>query len=252
MNQKIIYDYIYDAAPFVQHTPSHWWALMVSAMIIILVPYGARRLLSVSGHDFLGKLIGWTIFLSYFAWISLEMAAGTFSLKEHLPFQICRFTNLVVVLMLHFRKDLWFQILYFWTVTAVLQASFAPDMEQDFPHFYFIRFFIGHTGMILAIVYAWVIYEMRPTWKGFWIAYLATNIYMVFTITLNLILGSNYFYTLAKPETPSPLDYFGPWPWYILVCEVLMLVQAYVFYAHLWWPGLKRRFLQWVLKAGKK
>lgn len=241
MSPNIFYEYIYNAKPFVQHSPTHYWALLVSILLIVFVPFLAKRFLSKNKQLLLGKILGWIIFWSYFAWIGLELAAGTFDLKEHLPFQICRFSNLLVILVLNFRREFWFQIVYFWTVTGVLQASFAPDMQQDFPHFYFFRFFIGHTGMILAVVYAWVIYEMCPTMIGFKNGFISTNIFALFTILLNLFLGSNYFYTLAKPLTPSPLDYFGPWPWYILVVEVLMIIQAGLFYVHLWWPKLFRR-----------
>lgn len=240
MDKNFFYEYIYGAKPFVQHTPSHWGALIVSALLIIFVPYLSKRFLSKENQIVVGKIIGWIIFGSYFAWIFIEIAAGTFELKKHLPFQLCRFSNIVVILMLNYRREFWFQIIYYWTVTAVLQASFAPDMQQDFPHFYFFRFFIGHTGMILAVVYALVVYEMKPTLQGYKNGFIATNIYALFTILLNLSLGSNYFYTLAKPQTASPLDHFGPWPWYILVCEVILLVQGGLFYIHIWLPKLLR------------
>lgn len=238
MEKNIFYEYINHFEPFAQFTPSHWGALIVSALLIVCIPNFSKRFLSEEHQFLVGKIIGWIIFGSYFAWIAIEIAAGTFEFKKHLPFQLCRFSNIVVILMLNYRRDFWFQIIYFWTVTAVLQASLAPDMQQDFPHFYFFRFFIGHTGMILAIVYAWIVYGMRPTLIGFRNAFIATNLYALFTILLNLAIGSNYFYTLAKPATASPLDHFGPWPWYILVCEILLLVQGGLFYIHIWIPNI--------------
>ena len=30
-----------------------------------------------------------------------------------------------------------------------------------------------------------------------------------------LVLGSNYMYSMRKPETASALDLMGPWPWYL-------------------------------------
>ena len=40
---------------------------------------------------------------------------------------------------------------------------------------------------------------------------------------VNLLLDSNYMYTLRKPATASLFDLMGPWPWYLLGAEVLAL-----------------------------
>ncbi len=229
-SKNIFYQYIHNYEQFTQFSPSHWAAIGVFAFLSVLVPFLSKRFLSKPLQYRVGEAIGVIIFLSYFAWAALELSAGTFDVAKHLPFQLCRFSNLVVVLMMNFRRIFWFEILYFWVVTGVLQATFAPDFQQEFPHFYYFRFWIGHPGMILAIVYAMVVYEMRPTLKGFWNGIIATNVYALFTVILNLSLGSNYFFTMGKPETASPLDYFGPWPWYILVCELILIVQATLFY----------------------
>lgn len=223
-------DYITHYEPFIQFGYSHWAAIIVSLLLCLTVPFAAKRYLSPVMQQRLGEAIGIIIFLSYFSWAALELLAGTFDVKKHLPFQLCRFSNVVVILMMNYKRQFWFEILYFWVVTGVLQATFSPDFQQEFPHFYYFRFWIGHPGMIVAIVYALVVYEMRPTLKGFRNAFIATNIYALFTIILNLSIGSNYFYTLAKPPTASVLDYFGPWPWYILVCEFVLIIQASVFY----------------------
>jgi uncharacterized membrane protein YwaF len=49
------------------------------------------------------------------------------------------------------------------------------------------------------------------------------NLYLLLLIPVNLTLDANYFYLMEKPLNPSILDYFGPWPFYILVCEALAM-----------------------------
>jgi uncharacterized membrane protein YwaF len=49
------------------------------------------------------------------------------------------------------------------------------------------------------------------------------NIYVLALLPINFLLGANYFYLMAKPINPSVLDYFGPWPIYILVAELLVM-----------------------------
>jgi uncharacterized membrane protein YwaF len=49
------------------------------------------------------------------------------------------------------------------------------------------------------------------------------NIYVLALMPVNYMLEANYFYLMAKPINPSVLDYFGPWPVYILVAELLVM-----------------------------
>jgi uncharacterized membrane protein YwaF len=49
--------------------------------------------------------------------------------------------------------------------------------------------------------------------------------YLLILMGINKVLGSNYGYTMHKPPTGSVLDFFGPWPWYILGAELLMLIS---------------------------
>lgn len=228
--QRFFYEYTHTFTPFTQFSSSHWWAVGVFFFLTLAIPLAAKRFLSPPQQIVLGHIIGIIIFMSYVAWAALELAAGTFDVRKHLPFQLCRFTNIVVILMLNFRSKFWFEILYFWVVTGVLQATFTPDFHQDFPHFYYFRYWIGHPGMFIAIAYAMIVFGMRPTWKGYRNAFIATNVYALFTIILNVSIGSNYFFTMGKPATASALDYFGPWPWYILVCEGVILLQGAIFY----------------------
>ena len=49
------------------------------------------------------------------------------------------------------------------------------------------------------------------------------NAYVALLIPINYLLNANYFYLMSKPINPSILDFFGPWPVYILVAETLVI-----------------------------
>ena len=112
----------------------------------------------------------------------------------------------------------------------MFQSSFTPDIQVGFPHYHFIRFWLAHNLMVVAIVYASVVYGMRPTWQSFWRSFAALLIFTVITIPVNLLLGANYFWILGKPTTASLLDYFGPWPWYLVSAAVFALIHFYLVY----------------------
>jgi hypothetical integral membrane protein (TIGR02206 family) len=230
MRESILH-YMNHYERFTQWNASHWWALSVSLLLIVLVPLAAKKFLTTRQQNITGALIGGTIAGSWILWTILEVAAGTFDIRQHLPLQLCRFSNIAIVLVLVFKKQWWYEILYFWALGGMLQASITPDLQHEYPHFMFFRFWIGHPGMILAIVYATVVYGMRPQPRHILKAMLALNVFLLAALATNLTLDTNYLFLSAKPATPSILDYLGPWPWYLLGAEFVALANfsaAYV------------------------
>jgi hypothetical integral membrane protein (TIGR02206 family) len=116
-------------------------------------------------------------------------------------------------------------------MSGMLQAMITPDVTHGFPHFHYFRFLIGHNGMVLALIYAIVVYNLKPTLKGLWESFLALNVFLLLAVGVNLLLDANYFWICGKPPTASLLDYMGPWPWYILVGEFVALLHYMAAYA---------------------
>lgn len=216
--------------------PAHIVALIISLALFIGLPLFAKRKLDRRQQDMLGSWIGWLVMGQYVAWVALELTAGSFDLKLHLPFHLCRFANLIVPLVMLRKNYRVYEVLYFWGFSGMLQAAFTPDISQGYPHFHFFRFWIGHNGLILALIYATVVYGMRPTVGSLKRAFIALNIFFLVTIPVNLILDANYFWICGKPvndlgqHVPSLLDYLGPWPWYILTAEFVALAHFVLAY----------------------
>lgn len=61
---------------------------------------------------------------------------------------------------------------------------------------------------------------------------------------MNLILDANYFWILGKPPTPSLLDYFGPWPWYIVTAAFFALAHFYTVYVPFQINDLRRAYVK--------
>ena len=73
---------------------------------------------------------------------------------------------------------------------------------------------------------------MRPTWRSYRFAVIATLAWAALTFTFNAITGTNYGYLNGKPGGASLLDLMGGWPWYLVA--VLALLAA--FWALITWP----------------
>jgi len=153
-----------------------------------------------------------------------KLVFGTFSIFEDLPFFMCDLVAFVLPFILYFRNRKWIGILYFWALGGTLQALLTPDLKDGFPTFHFFRYFIGHAGIIMAILYTVIVRKIQIGWQDFIRAVIYAQVYLICVHMINHLIGSNYGYTMAKPPGGSILDLMGPWPWYILAGEGLMLV----------------------------
>ena len=229
--QNMVHHYLSTPNPFILFGVDHIAGTIISIALWIGLPWYAKNNLTKSMQDRVGVIIGFIVMSNYLVWVVLELIAGSFDIKLHLPFQLCRFANLAIPIVMIWKPERIFQILYFWGMSGMLQAMITPDVTHGFPHFHYFRFLIGHNGMVLALIYAIVVYNLKPTLKGLWESFLALSVFLLLAVGVNFILYANYFWICGKPPTASLLDYMGPWPWYILVGEFVALLHYMAAYA---------------------
>ena len=155
---------------------------------------------------------------------------GSFDIALDLPLHMCRIVTFLVPIMLLYQHRNLFGVLYFWVLAGTTQAVLTPDILTSFPSYEYIRYWVLHTGLILTIAYSVAVFDFRPTWKDLWKAVIAAQIYLLVTLPINWLLSSNYGYTMEKPPVASIADYLGPWPWYIVSGELIMIVLFLILY----------------------
>lgn len=151
--------------------------------------------------------------------------------RTSLPLQISDFAWLVAAIALLTGSARWSALLYYWGLTLSLQGVLTPDLYDDFPDPQFFGFWARHLAPVWAAVYL-VGARAVPTWRQYWFVLSLTALWAAAAMVLNARFGSNYGYLDSKPVTPSLLDVFGPWPWYVLVEAVLVVVC----WALITWP----------------
>lgn len=172
----------------------------------------------------IGLVIGGVTFSMLLIEATVKLAYGTYDVYTDLPLFLCDLTAVLLPWVMFAKNRKWLGILYFWAIAGTLQALITPDLEEGFPSFHYFRYFFSHGGIVMAILYAVLVWKIHIGWKDFLNAILYAQIYLVGIHLFNHVLGSNYSYTLQKPPNPTILDFLGAWPWYIFWGEIFMIL----------------------------
>jgi len=150
-------------------------------------------------------------------YVVTEALKGEVHPLEFLPLHLCDAAIFVGIFALLTRIPLACELLYFWALAGSTLAMLTPEVWYAFPDWRFVIFFLMHGLTVTAAVTLTFGFGCRPRPGAAWRAFGLTAAYAVVVGALNLLLGANFLYLRAKPVTPTLLDRFGPWPWYIAV-----------------------------------
>lgn len=146
-----------------------------------------------------------------------------------LPLHMCNLTLIIAILTMLTKSQKLFQLTYYWCLGALF-AVITPDIKYSFPHPLTLSFYITHFYLLFAAIYGILFFNFKPTFKGWVNAFITLNIFAFVIFFINKKLGTNYLYANRIPNFSSPLDYFGQWPYYIIVVEVIYLILTYGIY----------------------
>jgi len=184
--------------------------------------------LTDSGRTWLGRTLG-TALVAYAVVMYIHLGlSGEFGVDWALPFELCHWVLIACVVTLFSPNQLASEIAYFWGLGGTLQAVLTPDLGAGYPSWDFVMFFWGHGVTLLAIVFLIAGGTFRPRRSSVLRMFLALNVYGVVAGLIDTSFGWNYGYLRQKPLRPSLLDYFGPWPWYLLSIEVMAPVMFFI------------------------
>ncbi|NEE04360.1 YwaF family protein [Phytoactinopolyspora halotolerans] len=145
-----------------------------------------------------------------------------FNIEGALPIQLSDLAWLTAVYALMTRARWASALTYYWGLTLTTQAIFTPSLDRDFPALPFFLFWAMHGLTVVAAIYLTWGLGITPDWRRYRVTLAATALWAVSVFTFNSIVDTNYGFLNAKPDTASLLDWFGPWPWYLLVETVIV------------------------------
>jgi hypothetical integral membrane protein (TIGR02206 family) len=185
-------------------------------------PNAERVIANTFGILLAANFLGYAIYLR---------AVGLLELRNALPFQLCDWAMVAIIVALRTRRERWLEVAYFWGIGGTVQAILTPDLRYGFPDIRFMSFFVGHAGIVIGIGFLMITRRYRPHFNSIGRVFAWTELYFVIALTVDRITGVNYGFLLHKPEAFSLLSYLSDtWPIYILQMHILALLFFGVLY----------------------
>lgn len=201
--------------------------IFIGAIIYILRNILKRKPYNQSSRYFLAIIL-------IFSEISLTwwlIWTDEWTVAYSLPLHLSSMSLFTSVFMLLTKNYLLFEFTYFAGLGSAVQAMITPDIySYTFPHFRYVHFYISHGFVVLSCLFMIFVERYQPTLKSILRAYLILNAYAAVIFVVNLLIDGNFMYLMRKPANPSLLDYLGPWPFYILALEGIVLVSFILLY----------------------
>jgi len=221
----------YPDEPFRLFSMSHNTALWLVLTACIAVAAGRKRFRDHHLNKIFRYSLGIVMIVQEILAQIWLISNGEWSVKYSLPLHLCGVSIILAAVMLFKKNYPIFEITYFWGLGGAVQALLTPDLGPfSFPHLFFYQFFISHGLIVVSCVFMTVVEGFRPTPGSILKTVIITNIYAALVAGLNLITGGNYLYICEKPGSPSILDFLGPWPWYLLSLELVLVLMCCLYY----------------------
>jgi len=196
---------------------------------IFSISYSKRELSELQQHKVF-KLFGWFVSLTVALYHIYFISSGNYNVQTDLPLYLCSFIALLIPIFTYYRKFWLYEILLFWIIAGTLQGVITPDIAEGFPTFDYFRYWVVHLGLLIIVFYATFVFGMRPKFKSIFKSIFALQLYVAMMVITNYLLEANYFYLNKKPKSTSILDYFGEWPYYIIVTQLILIPYFLIIY----------------------
>jgi hypothetical integral membrane protein (TIGR02206 family) len=164
-----------------------------------------------------------------------------YNITTDLPLYLCSLLGIIIPIFTYYRKYWMFEILVFWIIAGTLQGVLTPDIAEGFPSLDYFRYWIVHLGLLIVIVYNIVVFKLKPKFKSVFKSFFALQIYVVVMIVINYVLNANYFYLNRKPDSASVLDYWGEWPYYIIVTQLIIIPLFLIIYLPFYFSEVNKK-----------
>ncbi|MDF2789647.1 MAG: transporter permease [Neobacillus sp.] len=179
------------------------------------------------------NIIKWTLFttlilceVSFHLWLILTKQWEV----ADLPLQLCSLSTFLSLYLFLKPNQKVFNLLFFIGLLPAILSMVTPDIVYQFPHFRFLKYFLHHSAIPIAVLYFILLEGYRVPRKAVFTSYLTLNVIAVPIFFLNQLLGTNFFFLASPSETETLLSFFGSGIMYYISLEIAAIIVFIVTY----------------------
>jgi hypothetical integral membrane protein (TIGR02206 family) len=203
----------------------HLIAIFLTITLPFLLAALVRRAHSPRLERSIILLILAALIANYIGYMLFIRRLGQHTWQQQLPMQMCDWAMAVIMVALWTGWPRWFEVAYFWGIGGTLQAVLTPNLHYSFPDVRCISFFVGHSGIIVAVIFLMLTRRLRPYPISILRAFAWSEVYFACALLVDQLTQVNYGYLLHKPDTFSLLSYLSDSrPVYLFQMQLLALV----------------------------
>jgi hypothetical integral membrane protein (TIGR02206 family) len=204
--------------------PSHLVPLALFAVGLVVAVWLGRRHRAVDGPTRFSRGMALLIPAVSLPFQLVDFVFN-FDIDITLPLHLCDLAWIAAAWALWTHQQLPVALTFFWGLTLTIQGVITPTLGEDIPHPRYFAFWALHLLIVWAAVYLVIGLGKVPRWRDYGGTVAITLGWAAATYAFNLAADTNYGYLVRKPSG-SILDFFGPWPWYV-VQEIALILAGW-------------------------
>ncbi len=201
-------------------------------LILAAVPALAVALSRAPRPRITARLLGVFLIVNELVWWVYRLRAEGFHFPQGLPLQLCDAGVWLAAFAGLTLSPALFDIAYYAGIAGAGAALLTPDLWAPLASYPSVYFFLAHGFVVITVLMLPWSGLLRPRAGSLWRALIFLNLYAAAVGVFNFVFQTNYMYLCRRPVNASPLDWFGPWPVYLLAAEAVAVAVFWL----LWWP----------------
>jgi hypothetical integral membrane protein (TIGR02206 family) len=221
---------------FVNFGLTHWIAIFCGLTAYFTSIWFAKKSQDQNKVEKVLKFIAYSILLFFpLHLIFYIFVLRSFNFKWDLPIlQICGLVSVFLSLFIFTKKAIYFKLVYFWGLSAMLTSFLAPDLRDNFPHIFYFLFWGSHIVIISVLAFVFKLRAVKISYIDIWQAFFIFLIYVFLIYPINHILNANYGFVREIPDGNLMISFFGSFwsqsPFYFLPAGFIILALFHVLY----------------------
>jgi len=176
------------------------------------------------GPQWLRIPMGVFLIINELVWYGYKLRTEGWRFPEGMPIQLCDLTLWLTVFALLTLNQWVVEAAYFLGIAGAGMAIVQPELWAPIASYPSIYFFVAHGGIVASVLFLIWGKIARPTPGCLKRVLIMLNGYAALVGTFNAVFHTNYMFLCRKPQVASLLDFFGPWPVYIIAGEAVAMV----------------------------